>query len=189
MWDHRQRQAHQPGDRQRQLRHHRAAAHRDKAPPSVISRFAATAMSASSAPTTHRLWLSCPTDDANPPARSPKPRTKPCPTLPLRPWRSRTQIFSRSRDASASRRPSPNCLHPTPAAFVRWPPGLPSLSGTRRLRDRCNSETIRMVQPRDVHPSRLRCRGMGAVVVMGAAAITGAEGGELMAPRARLPRR
>ena len=46
-------------------------------PPSVSrKRLTAAAMSASSTPTTHRLWLSWPTDEAIAPRFMPKPLTK-----------------------------------------------------------------------------------------------------------------
>ena len=75
-------------------------------PPSASRRLTATAMSSSPAPTTQMLWLSWPTEEASAPWRKPKPLTKPRPILPLRPWRSSTQILSRSCSGSACRLPS-----------------------------------------------------------------------------------
>ena len=78
--------------------------------PSASRRLTATAMSSSVVPTTQRLWLSWPTGRSTerPLREKPKPWTNPRPILPLRPWRSSTQILSRSCSGSACRRPSRN---------------------------------------------------------------------------------
>ena len=64
------------------------------------------AMSASDAPTTQMLWLSCPTEEASAPSRNWKPLAKPRPTFWLVPWRAKTQIFRMSRSGSATSFPS-----------------------------------------------------------------------------------
>ncbi len=70
-------------------------------PPRIVARWlAASAMSASSAPTTQMLWLSWPIEDAMAPRLMPKPFTKPRPILPFRPCRSTTQTLATSCEAS-----------------------------------------------------------------------------------------
>ena len=68
-----------------------------KPPRRAISRFTATAMSASLQPMTQTLWLSWPIDEAMAPRVMPKPLTKPCPTLPWSLCRPRTATFRTSR--------------------------------------------------------------------------------------------
>lgn len=69
-------QAHQAGDRQRDLAGDPAVLDDDEAPLISLRRWTACAMSSSLTPTTQMLWLSWPTVEAIAPFFSPKPWTK-----------------------------------------------------------------------------------------------------------------
>src|SRR6185503_12513746 len=90
-------------------------------PPVSASRPTARAISPSSTPTTTMLCASCASDVAIAPRWSPKPCTKPRPTLPVPRCRSTTAILARSRSGSAIAKPSSIFGSSRSSSVTIWP--------------------------------------------------------------------